>query len=171
MHIDLRRLAILALILVGPMLWAQAPAAVPKVCTPEVNRHMAELYNGAPHEALPYVTACGTVVREPQPGPKTTLTDIGEPFHNTHVMFQLPDRPGLLLGVIFTSDGLTGVPLAKPGDMIFVHGVFTSGVGLMKIYIHSPWCATTKHKSEDGWVSVNDVKMPASCPELPASRQ
>jgi hypothetical protein len=148
---------------------APAPAAasgnggrdvpVPASCTPEVNEKLADLVVHQTQENVDNVMVCGVTI-----SPSRTQRG-GE--HGSHqvlpLLVNLPDAGAKLVEVV-TNDDLDGVVTAPKGAQVFAFGqAFFDQGSRFVAGIHDVHCA--RHRAADnGWVVVDGVKSPASCP-------
>jgi hypothetical protein len=132
---------------------------VPANCTPEVNQKMADLLVQQMTKNVDNVMVCGTTI-----SPSRTQHG-GE--HGSHqvlpLVVNLPGAGSRLVEVV-TNDDLDGVVTAPKGAAVYAYGqAFFDQGSRFVAGIHEVHCAT--HRTADnGWVVVNGVKAPASCP-------
>jgi hypothetical protein len=132
---------------------------VPQSCTPEVNQKLAALLAQQTRESVDNVMVCGTTI-----SPSRTQRG-GE--HGSHqvlpLVVNLPGAGSKLVEVL-TNDDLDGVVTAAKGAEVYAYGqAFFDQGSRFVAGIHDVHCAT--HRTADnGWVVVNGVKSPASCP-------
>jgi hypothetical protein len=132
---------------------------VPSTCTPSVNQHLAELI-ASPHESpVDNVMVCGVTA-------SSSRTQRGG-RHGDHqiipLRISLPDGAMKLVEVV-SNDDLDGKVTAPANVTVFAYGqAFFSHTKQFVAGIHEVHCAT--HRGADnGWVVVDGVKHPASCP-------
>jgi hypothetical protein len=132
---------------------------VPASCTPEVNQKLADLVAQQTRTNADNVMVCGVTI-----SPSRTQRG-GE--HGSHqilpLLVNLPGAGSKLVEVV-TNDDLDGLVTAPKGVAVFAYGqAFFDEGSRFAAGIHDVHCAT--HRAADnGWVVVNGVKSPASCP-------
>jgi hypothetical protein len=132
---------------------------VPQSCTPEVNQKLAELLAQHTTHNVDNVMVCGTTI-SPSRAQRGGA-------HGSHeilpLLVHLPGGESKLVEVV-TNDDLDGVVTAPKGAQVFAYGqAFFDQGSRFVAGIHDVHCAT--HRGADnGWVVVNGVKSPASCP-------
>jgi hypothetical protein len=130
---------------------------VPTTCTPQVNAKLQQMVRDHPKGYTENVMACGIST-----GTRVNSGGVHGSHHIITVSVNLPnDGPAKIQ--IAINDTLDGVVSAKPGDAVFAYGQgYTTG-GAWVAGIHDVHCST--HRTADnGWVVVNGVKTPNSCP-------
>jgi hypothetical protein len=133
--------------------------AVPPSCTPEVNQKLARLLAEQTRENVDNVMVCGTTI-----SPSRTQRGGAHGSHQVlPLLVNLPAAGSKLVEVV-TNDDLDGVVTAPKGAQVFAYGqAFFDQGSRFVAGIHDVHCAT--HRTADnGWVVVNGVKSPASCP-------
>jgi hypothetical protein len=132
---------------------------VPSACTPAVNQHIAELLASAHDGPVDNVMVCGVSA-------SSSRTQHGG-RHGDHQIIplrvSLPDG-GMKLVEVVSNDELDGKVTAPANVTVFAYGqAFFSHTKQFVAGIHDVHCAT--HRGADnGWVVVDGVKHPASCP-------
>jgi len=153
----------------GSRLAARAPAstvsrsgrdvAVPASCTPDVNQKLAGLLAQQTQDNVDNVMVCGTTI-------SPSRTQRGG-RHGSHeilpLVVNLPGAGSKLVEIVINDD-LDGVVTAPKGAQVYAYGqAFFDQGSRFAAGIHDVHCAT--HRTADnGWVVVNGVKSPASCP-------
>jgi hypothetical protein len=132
---------------------------VPEKCTKEVNAHLSALMRKRPKEKTDNVMVCGETVGNSHRQKSRK--------HGDHqiipVLATMPDGSKRPIEVV-TNDELDGKVTAKKGDTVFAYGqVFFDNVHDYAAGIHDVHCSTHKG-ANNGWVVVNGVKSPTSCP-------
>jgi hypothetical protein len=142
-----------------PLAVAQRDVPIPTSCTPQINQKLFGLLSSGQHSYVDNVMVCGITI-------SSSRTQRGGP-HGSHEILPLrvtmPDGNVRLVEVVI-NDELDGIVTAPVNASIFAYGqaFFPSG-GKFAAGIHDVHCAT--HRGADnGWVVVNGVKHPASCP-------
>jgi hypothetical protein len=133
--------------------------AVPQNCTPEVNQKLAGLLAQQTTENVDNVMVCGVTV-------SPSRTQRGGPHGSHEVLPLLVNLPGAgsKLVEVVTNDELDGMVTAPKGAQVYAYGqAFFDQGSRFVAGIHDVHCAT--HRTADnGWVVVDGVKSPASCP-------
>jgi hypothetical protein len=130
---------------------------VPSSCVPAVNLKLEQMIRAHPKGYTENVMLCGTAT-------KTTVNSGGA--HGSHhiisVSVTLPDD-GVRLVQIAINDTLDGIVTAAAGAKVFAFGQGYITGGAWVAGVHDVHCST--HAAADnGWVVVNGVKTPKSCP-------
>jgi hypothetical protein len=132
---------------------------VPASCTPEVNQKLADLVAHEAQENVDNVMVCGLTI-------SPSRTQRGGKHGSHQVLPLLVNLPGVgaKLAEVVTNDDLDGVVTATKGAQVFAYGqAFFDQGSRFVAGIHDVHCAT--HRTADnGWVVVDGVKSPASCP-------
>jgi hypothetical protein len=132
---------------------------VPQSCTPAVNQGLADLVAQHASATVDNVMVCGVTI-----SPSRTQRG-GE--HGSHqILFLLVNFPsvGSKLVEVVTNDELNGVVTAPKGAEVYAFGqAFFDRGSRFAAGIHDVHCATHR-QADNGWVIVNGVKSPASCP-------
>jgi hypothetical protein len=138
---------------------AQRNVPVPSTCTPQVNQKLFDLLSSGQHSNVDNVMVCGVTT-------SSSRKQSGGP-HGSHEILPLrvtmPDGNVRPVEVV-TNDDLDGVVTSPVNASVFAYGqaFFPSG-GKFAAGVHDVHCST--HRGADnGWVVVNGVKYPASCP-------
>lgn len=162
----MRRISVLAVVMVwiasAPFLGAAKPnpgknVPVPSSCVPAVNLKLEQMIRAHPKGYTENVMLCGFAT-------KTTVNSGGA--HGSHhiisVSVTLPDD-GVKLVQVAINDSLDGPVTAAAGAKVFAFGEGYITGGAWVAGVHDVHCST--HASADnGWVVVNGVKTPKSCP-------
>jgi hypothetical protein len=133
--------------------------AVPQSCTPEVNQKLAGLLAQQTAGNVDNVMVCGVTI-------SPSRTQRGGP-HGSHgvlpLLVNLPGAGSKLVEVV-TNDELDGVVTAPKGAQVYAYGqAFFDQGSRFAAGIHDVHCAT--HRTADnGWVVVDGVKSPTTCP-------
>ena len=130
---------------------------VPTACTPAVNQTLQQLVHDRPRGYVENVMVCGIAQ-------KTTVNH-GGPHGSHHLITVAVMLPvdGLKLVQIAINDALDGPVSARSGQSVFAFGEgYTTG-GLWVAGVHDVHCSTHPG-AENGWVVVEGVKTPSSCP-------
>lgn len=133
--------------------------AVPQSCTPDVNQKLAGLLAAQTTENVDNVMVCGVTI-------SPSRTQRGG-AHGSHellpLLVTLPGAGSKLVEVV-TNDDLDGVVTAPKGAQVYAYGqAFFDQGSRFVAGIHDVHCAT--HRTADnGWVVVDGVKSPTSCP-------
>jgi hypothetical protein len=133
--------------------------AVPASCTPEVNQNLAGLLAQQTTGNVDNVMVCGTTI-------SPSRTQRGG-RHGSHeilpLLVNLPGAGSKLVEVVINDD-LDGVVTAPKGAQVYAYGqAFFDQGSRFVAGIHDVHCAT--HRTADnGWVVVNGMKSPTSCP-------
>lgn len=154
----IRSVLVLAFTLTLQTLWAAKTISVPSSCTPAINAKLAALVASGKKAAVDNVMVCGTTTRRSQYQPKGALAS-----HHLHsVLVKFPDGSSNLIEVV-TNDDLDGVVTSPAHAQIFAYGQAFFNARQFAAGIHETHCAT--HAGADnGWVVVNGIKHPTSCP-------
>ena len=132
---------------------------VPASCTPAVNQKLAQLLNSHQQQSVDNVMVCGTTYAP-------SRTQKGGP-HGDHQILsinaKLPNGSFRRVEVV-TNDALDGKVTASANASVFAYGqAFFSHTKPYSAGVHDVHCAT--HAGADnGWVVVNGMKHPESCP-------
>ena len=162
----MRRVSVLAAVMVWIASVSFAGAAkpfeaknvpVPSSCVPSVNLKLEQMIRARPKGYTENVMLCGVAT-------KTTVNSGGA--HGSHhiisVSVTLPDD-GVKLVQVAINDSLDGPVTAAAGAKVFAFGQGYIAGGAWVAGVHDVHCST--HASADnGWVVVNGVKTPKSCP-------
>jgi hypothetical protein len=132
---------------------------VPQSCTPDVNQKLADLVAQQTTQDVDNVMVCGVTI-------SPSRTQRGREHGDHQILPLLVNLPGAgsKLVEVVTNDDLDGVVTAPKGAQVFAYGqaYFDEG-SRFAAGIHDVHCAT--HRTADnGWVVVDGVKAPASCP-------
>jgi hypothetical protein len=130
---------------------------VPASCTPAVNQKLQDMIRANSRNYTENVMVCGIAT-------KTTVNSGGK--HGSHhiitLAVTLPDDGPVKVQVAI-NDTLDGPITAAPGASVFAFGQGYVTGGAWVAGVHDVHCST--HPTADnGWVVVNGVKTPASCP-------
>jgi hypothetical protein len=130
---------------------------VPAACTPAVNLKLEQMIRANSRNYTENVMVCGIAT-------KTTVNSGGQ--HGSHhiitLAVTLPDDGPVSVQVAI-NDTLDGPITAAPGASVFAFGEGYVTGGAWVAGVHDVHCST--HPTADnGWVVVNGVKTPASCP-------
>lgn len=132
---------------------------VPQSCIPAVNERLADLVAQQASANVDNVMVCGVTIN-----PSRTQRG-GE--HGSHqILSLLVNFPGggTKLVEVVTNDELDGVVTAPKGAEVYAFGqAFFDQGSRFAAGIHDVHCATHR-QADNGWVIVNGVKSPASCP-------
>lgn len=132
---------------------------VPASCTSAVNQRLADLIAQQTTHNVDNVMACGVTI-------SSSRTQRGGEHGSHQVLPLLVNLPGVgsKLVEVVTNDDLDGVVTAPKGADVYAFGqAFFDQGSRFAAGIHDVHCAT--HPTADnGWVVVNGVKSPASCP-------
>jgi hypothetical protein len=156
----MRSLLISALVLCLPITaLAQRDVPVPSSCTPAVNQNLFNLLGAGRRGDVDNVMVCGITS-----GP--SYTQHGGSHGNHEILplrVNLPDGTSQAVEVVINDD-LDGVVKAPAKASVFAFGqAFFPSHGRYAAGIHDVHCST--HRGADnGWVVVNGVKHPPSCP-------
>ena len=155
-----RRIALaLSLVCVPCLALAQPDVPVPARCTASVNQKLFDLLSSGRHGDVDNVMVCGTTS-----GPSYTQRGGSHgPHEILPLLVKMPDGSSQPVEVVINDD-LDGVITAPADAKVFAYGqaFFTSG-GRYVAGFHDVHCST--HRGADnGWVVVNGVKHPPSCP-------
>ncbi len=130
---------------------------VPTACTPDVNQKLADMVKAHPRGYTENVMVCGIATG--------TTVNHGGAHGSHHLITVQADLPGYgnRFVQIAINDTLDGVVSAKAGQSVFAFGEgYTTG-GKWVAGVHDVHCST--HPTADnGWVVVDGVKTPTSCP-------
>jgi len=152
--------SLLLLILLSPCAaLAQSDVPVPERCTPAVNQKLFDLLSSGTHRDVDNVMVCGNTTGH-------SYTQYGGPHGNHEILpllAKMPDGSSQAVEVVINDD-LDGVITAPADARVFAFGqVFFPSRGRYAAGIHDVHCST--HRGADnGWVVVNGVKHPPSCP-------
>ena len=150
---------LLLFVLGGSAALAQRNVPVPASCSSQVNQKLFDLLSSGRHSNIDNVMVCGVTT-------SSSRTQRGG-AHGSHQI--LPLRVTMPNGdvrpvEVVTNDDLDSVVTAPVNASVFAYGqaFFPSG-GRFAAGIHDVHCST--HRGADnGWVVVNGVKHPSSCP-------
>lgn len=137
---------------------AQRDVPVPANCTPQVNQKLADLIASGTRRDVDNIMVCG-VAEE-----KSRVQRAGA--HGRHhvvtLEVHLPNGQAVNVQVV-SNDDLDGPVTANAGDKVFAYGQGYLTSGKWAAGVHDVHCST--HRGADnGWVVVNGVKAPQSCP-------
>jgi hypothetical protein len=155
----MRSLLISALALCLPIAaLAQRDVPVPSSCTPAVNQNLFNLLGAGRRGNVDNVMVCGVTTRP-------SYTHNGGP-HSHEILplrVKMPDGSSQSVEVVINDD-LDGVVTVPANASVFAYGqaFFPSG-GRYVPGIHEVDCSTLR-VADNGWVVVNGVKHPPSCP-------
>ena len=137
---------------------------VPASCAPEVNAKLEQMIRDQPRDYVENVMVCGVATG--------TRVNHGGQHGSHHIITlsaQLP-QDGTVNVQIAINDSLDGAVSAKKGDGVFAYGQGYVTGGAWKAGVHDVHCST--HPTADnGWVVVNGVKTPTSCPSSSSMRR
>ena len=130
---------------------------VPSACTPAVNQKLAQMIQDHPRAYVENVMVCGVA--------KGTRVNSGGRHGSHHIITltaQLPAGNSVLVQIAI-NDSLDGPVSASAGQQVYAFGQGYISGGQWAAGVHDVHCST--HPAADnGWVVVNGVKTPASCP-------
>ncbi len=137
----------------------QRDVPVPSRCTPSVNQKLFDLLSSGTHRDVDNVMVCGTTTGR-------SYTHGGGPHGNHEILpltVKMPDGSSRAVEVVI-NDELDGVVTAPADASVFAYGqAFLPSSGRYVAGLHDVHCST--HRGADnGWVVVNGVKHPTSCP-------
>jgi hypothetical protein len=138
---------------------AQRDVPVPGSCAPQVNQKLFDLLGSGQHRAVDNVMVCGLTV-------SSSRRQYGGPHGNHEILplrVTMPDGGARLVEIV-VNDDLDGVITAPVNAAVFAYGqAFFPSRGHFVAGIHDVHCST--HRGADnGWVVVNGVRHPVSCP-------
>ena len=131
---------------------------VPTACTADVNAALANVVASKTKRDIDNIMVCGTAVG------KTMFQGAGShgSHHVTTLSVPFPNGQTVMVQVV-TNDDLDGVVTANNGDQVYAYGQAYVDHGRWVAGVHDVHCST--HPTADnGWIVVNGVKTPSSCP-------
>jgi hypothetical protein len=155
----LSRLLAFALLSLPCAAIAQRNVPVPARCTPSVNQQLSNLLSTGNRHDVDNVMVCGITSRP-------SYTQRGGAHGNHEILplrVQMPDGSSQAVEVVINDD-LDGIVTAPADASVFAFGqAFFPSHGRYVAGIHDVHCST--HRGADnGWVVVNGVKHPPTCP-------
>ena len=132
--------------------------AVPRSCTPDVNRGLQQMIRDNPRRNVDNIMVCGVASQH-------SRVNRGGKHGSHHIIplaVKLPDDGEVQVQVVINDD-LDGPVSANSGDAVFAYGQGYIAHGPFAAGVHDVHCST--HRGADnGWVVVAGVKTPSSCP-------
>jgi len=150
---------LLLLVFLEISLCAAQDVPVPTQCSADVNAKLAQLIGSPPSAPVDNVMVCGITTRHSQYQPARQ--------HGSHHVFSVlapfPNGKKELIQVV-SNDTLDGVVTALRGARLFAYGqAYFDNTRQFAAGIHDVHCST--HAGADnGWIVVDGVKHPATCP-------
>lgn len=138
--------------------FAARDVAVPTRCTPQVNQQIADLIASGTRRDVDNIMVCGIAIEK-------TRVRHGGPHGDHHVTTIAAVLPGgqTVNVQVVVNDDLDGIVAARANDAVFAYGQGYISHGFWAAGVHDVHCST--HPAADnGWVVVNGVKTPQSCP-------
>ena len=143
--------------LLGALPLAAADVAVPRACTPEVNRHLMELLQNHGQGPVDNVMVCGQTVSSSRP-----QHGRGGEHQILPLQVRFPGGVTKLVEVV-TNDDLDGHVTAPPHATVLAYGqAFFDNTRQFAAGIHEVHCASHRG-ADDGWVVVNGTRYPETC--------
>jgi len=152
-----RLFCLAAVLFVALPAFAAKDVPVPSTCTAAINQPLAQIIASKTKRDIDNIMVCGVATAKSRLQP-------GGPHGNHHVItIDVPFSSGHAKVQVVTNDSLDGVVTAAAGDKVFAYGQAYVTHGLWVAGVHDVHCST--HPTADnGWVVVNGVKYPPTCP-------
>lgn len=145
------------LCLAGPCVAQGRNVPVPRSCTPAINQKLEQMIRERPNGYVENVMVCGIS--------RGTRVNSGGRHGSHHIItVSAPlSHDSSALVQVAVNDSLDGPVSAQNGQQVFAYGQGYISGGPWAAGVHDVHCST--HRGADnGWVVVNGVKAPASCP-------
>jgi hypothetical protein len=138
--------------------FAAKDVPVPSSCTPQVNQKLSDLIASGSKRDVDNIMVCGVATS------KSRVQHGGQhgDHHVASLKVKLPTGETVSVQVV-SNDDLDGPITANAGDQVFAYGQGYITHGKWVAGVHDVHCST--HRGADnGWVVVNGVKTPKTCP-------